>query len=58
MRLHQLFSVEELKGLDEKELEIIKDAIRDEIASSQEILRIVKARARGLYTQLKGTPAK
>jgi hypothetical protein len=55
MRLHQLFSVDELKALDDKELEILRDAIRDEIASSPEILRIVKARAQGVYTQLKGT---
>jgi hypothetical protein len=58
MRLHQLFSIDELKALDEKELEIIRDAIRDEIVSSPEILRIVKARVQGVYTQLKGTPKK
>jgi hypothetical protein len=55
MRLHQLFSVEELKTLNEKEIEIIKDAIRDEIAGSEEIRRIVMARAKAVYTQLKRT---
>ena len=57
--LHQLFTVEELKALDAKELEILKDAIRNEVASSDAILQILKARARAVYAQLKsGTTPK
>ena len=56
MRLHQLFSIEELKALDAKELEILKDAIRDEIVTSREILEIVRARVREVYAQLKASP--
>ena len=53
MQLNQLFTVEELKGLSEKDLEILKDAIRNEILSSPEILEIVKARAQAVYQQLR-----
>jgi len=55
-RLHQLFTTDELKALDAKELEILRDAIRDSIASSPEIQAILKARAQQVYSQLRSAP--
>jgi hypothetical protein len=54
-----LFSIEELKALDEKELKILYDAIRREIYCSPEIRRILREKARQVYQQLtEGSSAK
>lgn len=51
--LHQLFSVDDLKELDAKELDILRSAIRDEIIHSQEIRNVLRRRAHQVYSQLK-----
>ena len=57
--LHQLFSVDDLKELDIKELEILKAAIQHEIITSPQIRDILRARAHRVYSQLKpGTSPK
>ena len=52
-KLHQLFSTDELKALDSKELEILKDSIQNEIASSPEIRRLLRTKAHEVYSRLK-----
>ncbi len=51
--LTQLFSIAELKALDEKELEILRDAVRHEIRTSPTIRKILRAKTRPVYNQLK-----
>jgi hypothetical protein len=51
--LTQLFSIAELKALDEKQLEILRDAIRHEIRTSPNIRRVLRAKVRRVYNQLK-----
>jgi hypothetical protein len=55
--LHQFFSVDELKQLDSKELEILKAAIQHELLTSSQIRNLLRARAREVYSQLKAGPA-
>ena len=51
--LHQLFTVEELQALDPKELEILKEAIRNEIATSPEVQAALRPKARDIYARLR-----
>jgi hypothetical protein len=51
--LFSLLSIQELQALDAKELEILRDAIRKEIATSQEIQAILRAKALEVYNQLR-----
>jgi hypothetical protein len=57
--LHQFFSVDDLKDLDPKELEILKTAITHEIRTNQDIQRALLRKAHDVYRQLKsGTSPK
>jgi hypothetical protein len=49
----QLLTIDELKALSERDLEILRDAIRNEIINSPEIREILRAKARQVYAQLK-----
>jgi hypothetical protein len=49
----QLFSVEELKALDVKGIEILKDAIRKELRTSPAVSNAIRANVRAVYEQLK-----
>ena len=51
--LHQLFSVEDLRALDAKELDIILSAIQHEIITSPRIREILLERAHQVYSQLR-----
>jgi len=51
--LSRLFSIEELKALSEKDLEILRDAIRSEMSTSPEIREILRAKARQVYAELR-----
>jgi hypothetical protein len=51
--LHQLFDVDDLKNLDAKELEILKDAITHEIRTNPDIRNVLFRRAHEVYRQLK-----
>jgi hypothetical protein len=52
-RLTQLFSIAELKALDEKQLEILRDAVLHEMQTSPAIRRLLRAKTRRVYNQLK-----
>jgi hypothetical protein len=57
--LHPFFSVDDLKDLDPKELEILKTAITHEIRTNQDIQRALLRKAHDVYRQLKsGTSPK
>ena len=49
----QLFSVEELKSLDLKEIEILKDAIRKELRTSPAVSNAIRANVRAVFQNLK-----
>jgi hypothetical protein len=51
--LHQLFTVEELKNLDPKELEILKTALTHAIRNNREVQAAIRREVRGVYDQLK-----
>jgi hypothetical protein len=51
--LHQLLSVEYLKELDEKELDLLWTAIQHEINTSDAILDLLKTKAIEVYSQLR-----
>ena len=48
----QCFSIEELKSLDERQLELLRFAIEREIRNSEEIKAILRARFKPMYDQL------
>jgi hypothetical protein len=50
--LHQLFTVDELKRLDLKELELLKTAIRNAILTDAEIRVLLQRKVRDVYTRL------
>ena len=50
--LHQLFTIEELKNLDPKELDILKTAITHAIRNNREIQAALRREVRGVYDQL------
>jgi hypothetical protein len=57
--LHQLFDVDDLKDLDPKELEILKNAITHEIRTNRDIRNALLRKAHDVYRQLKsGTSPK
>jgi hypothetical protein len=57
--LYQLFDVDDLKNLDPKELEILKDAITHEIRTNRDIRDTLLRKAHDVYSQLKpGTSPK
>jgi hypothetical protein len=51
--LVQLFSLEELKSLDVKEIEILKDAIRKELRTSPAVKDAIRANVRAVFQNLK-----
>jgi hypothetical protein len=53
--LLQLFSVEELKSLDLKELEILKAAIQKEIRTSPAVPDAIRQNVRAVFQSLKGS---
>ncbi|MGH8064138.1 MAG: hypothetical protein ACRERE_02635 [Candidatus Entotheonellia bacterium] len=50
--LHQLFSVEELKKLDPKEFEILKNALTHAIRTNRTVRDALRTEVRGVYDQL------
>jgi hypothetical protein len=50
--LTQLFTIEELKRLNEKHLAILRDALLTEIRTSPEIREILSNKLRPVYDQL------
>jgi hypothetical protein len=52
--LNSLFSVEELKKLDDTSLEVLRDAIMKEVRSNDQIRRILKSSLTPVYDQLRG----
>ena len=53
--LLQLFSLEELKSLDVKELEILKAAIQKELRTSPEVPNAIRANVRAVFQNLKAS---
>jgi pyruvate formate-lyase activating enzyme-like uncharacterized protein len=53
MILAHLFTVEELAALDEKELEILSNAVLHEIRTHPELLRILRGRAHERYNEFR-----
>jgi len=51
--LVQLFSLEELKSLDLKEIEILKDVIRKELRTSPAVSNAIRANVRAVFQNLK-----
>jgi len=51
--LHQFFSLEELKGLDLKGIEILKATIQNEIRTSPTIHSALRGSVRQVFNQLK-----
>jgi hypothetical protein len=49
----QLFTVEELKSLDLKELEILREAIRKEIRTSPTVPNAIRSNVRAVFEALK-----
>jgi hypothetical protein len=58
MMLVNLFSIEELEALDEKQLHILRHVVEREILTHPELLRILRERAHERYSQfrLQGRP--
>jgi hypothetical protein len=50
--LHQLFTVEQLKKLDPKEFEILKNALTHAIRTNRTVLDALRTEVRGVYDQL------
>ena len=50
--LTQLFTVDELRNLDEKGLEILRDAVRHQIRTSPAIRKILRRKTRAVYNKL------
>ena len=55
-RLHQLFTLDELKGLDLRDIEILKTAIANVLRTDDEIRIILERRVRDVYNRLKEPP--
>ena len=51
--LYQLFDVDDLKNLDPKELDILKDAITQEIRTNPDIRNVLLRKAHDVYSRLK-----
>jgi len=47
------FSAQELKGMDAKQVALIRDAVTNEIQTSPDIRKLLTARARAAYDELK-----
>ena len=56
-RLHQLFTLDELKDLDLRDIEILKTAIANVLRTDDEIRIILERRVRDVYNRLKEPPA-
>jgi hypothetical protein len=52
--MNQLFSVDELRELDEKLHEILKGEIRRQLISNPDIIRALEKKIRPMYNQLTG----
>jgi hypothetical protein len=55
--LHRLFTLEELKDLDLRDLEILKTAITYVLRTDDEIRVILERRVRDVYNRLKQPPS-
>jgi hypothetical protein len=51
-----MISIPELQALDAKELDILREAIRNEITTNPDIRRILQAKARAVYDELRPPP--
>jgi hypothetical protein len=51
--LSRLFSIEELKALDLKDIEILKASIANVLRTDDEIQRILETRMREVYARLR-----
>ena len=54
----QLFSVDELEALDQKQYEILKNEIRWELESNKDIMKILDEKVRPTYNKLARRGAK
>ena len=54
----QLFSVDELEALDQKQYEILKNEIRWELESNKDIMKILDKKVRPTYNKLARRGAK
>jgi hypothetical protein len=50
--LHQLFTVEELRKLDPKEFEILRNALTHAIRTNPDVQEALRREVRGVYDQL------
>ena len=50
----QLFSIDELKALDQKQHEILKGEIRRQLISNPDIMRVFAKEIRPIYNQIIG----
>ncbi len=55
--LHRLFTLEELRDLDLRDLEILKTAITHVLRTDDEIRIILERRVRDVYNRLKQPPS-
>jgi pyruvate formate-lyase activating enzyme-like uncharacterized protein len=53
MLLAHLFSIEELSALDEKQLELLSNAVLHEIRTHPELQRILRERAHARYDEFR-----
>ena len=53
MLLAHLFSIEELAALDEKQLEILRNAVLHEVRTHPELQRILRERAHARYDEFR-----
>jgi hypothetical protein len=55
--LHRLFTLDELKDLDQKDLEILRTAITYVLRTDDEIRVILERRVRDVYNRLRQPPS-
>jgi hypothetical protein len=55
--LHRLFTLDELKTLDLRDLELLKTAITNVLRTDDEIRVILERRARDVYNRLRQPPS-
>jgi hypothetical protein len=51
-KLTDLFSIEELQALDQKQLDLLRDALVSEIRTSTEIRSLLRTRLHAVYSAL------
>jgi hypothetical protein len=55
--LHQLFTLDELKGLELRDLELLETAIANALRTDPEIRVILERRVRDVYDRLRQPPS-